>query len=519
MTMDADTTVPELGAAGAGRPAEARGLIWPLSLLDDLWNPILVKEVRQSLRGRLFRMSFMGTLVLAALACTTIIMSMGSNISETEARGYVTSMLLCMGCALWAVVPFATFQSMGSEWEENAYDLLILSDIRPRRIVRGKLLSASVQGLLFVAAFLPFLILSFLLQGVDLLSLLFLVTTSILLSGALSAVALFLSTLTSKRFARIMLLVVLGFLIFGAFGMAGSFSAELLRRPGSLRDRDFWFGTYYAVAIISLVSLVVYVSAANMLSHSEENRSTTLRIVSWIVPLILAIPCFEMGDAELVTIIGSVAIAWLTIVAIFFTTEEERLGRRVATFVPRSPIMGLLASPFLPGGGRGFLQFLLQILFVMGATIVGHILLLKPGGSLLDEGLGGLVVFAAFAICWVGLPSALFSPYTQRPNLRMAARVSIPLFGFLLGFLPALIGFFLGDRLMANGEHVGNPFFTLERATSERARNFTQDPYQMTVLVVTILTIASNLPRVIIGVREVVTVSLRKSEMPSELAA
>ena len=53
-------------------------------LIDDRWNPILVKEVRQAVRGKFFRISFFCTLVAVSLVSMVAIMAMGGDVARFE---------------------------------------------------------------------------------------------------------------------------------------------------------------------------------------------------------------------------------------------------------------------------------------------------------------------------------------------------------------------------------------------------------------------------------------------------
>src|SRR5688572_7360273 len=104
----------------------------------DVLNPVLLKEVRQALRGRTFRTSLGLTLVAATLATTILVLSQDPAQVLDSGVDYLTAIYACLAFALLAVVPFSAYQSMGAEWEESTFDLLVLSDLKPRRIVIGK---------------------------------------------------------------------------------------------------------------------------------------------------------------------------------------------------------------------------------------------------------------------------------------------------------------------------------------------------------------------------------------------
>ena len=136
--------------------------------LDDRLNPILVKEIRAALRGRVFRIGFLCTIVLLTVTSLTLFNRVGLRPGPDEGQAYFLGILTCLEIAVIGLVPFSTFSAMGAEWDENTYDLLVISNMQPLQIVRGKLACAVVQTLLIFSAFAPFLVFAFLLRGVDL---------------------------------------------------------------------------------------------------------------------------------------------------------------------------------------------------------------------------------------------------------------------------------------------------------------------------------------------------------------
>ena len=95
---------------------------------SDRFNPILVKELRQAVRGRLFPIAF--GVILLILTMTTVVALLSSTESvglRGVGRGTFLGMYTTLGIALFGLVPFASFASLGGEWEENTFDLLVLS--------------------------------------------------------------------------------------------------------------------------------------------------------------------------------------------------------------------------------------------------------------------------------------------------------------------------------------------------------------------------------------------------------
>ncbi|MFT5150349.1 MAG: hypothetical protein ACI841_000330, partial [Planctomycetota bacterium] len=417
--------------------------------LDDFWNPILVKEVRQALRGRFFRVSFVLVLAALLIACAAMIIDMGTTVSSHEGRDFFFGIFVCLSAAVMGLVPFAAFNSMGAEWEENTFELLVISNLRPNRILIGKLLSAWTQSLLYFSAFTPFLVFAFLLRGIDLGVVGVMLITAQVGSVALSILAIFLSTLSKQRFVRIVLMAILsGALILAVIGVS-VMTEGLLRRPGELRDRDFWLGCGASMIAIGTVASFCFLAACNMLAHSEENRSTGLRILSCVVLLIMMVFVGLMmnlrADRSALSGTSIMMIVCMLVPGTFFATEAERLGRRVRPRIPRTQLISTLVAPWLPGGSRGLILFSGQLLLIVLFSSAGHLLLLGPADRWADEGCLGVILAALYAFFYVALPSGLCSKNTGSLRLRSMVRASVPFLIMALAFGPALLGFFVKD--------------------------------------------------------------------------
>src|SRR5262245_30147670 len=105
----------------------------PKKSLSDRLNPILVKEVRQALRGRFFKVMFWTTLGSATLSGLLVVAGAASS-NEVESIGqtFFIVMFGCMSAAVHAFVPFSAYLSTSGEWDENTHDLLVLSNLGPR---------------------------------------------------------------------------------------------------------------------------------------------------------------------------------------------------------------------------------------------------------------------------------------------------------------------------------------------------------------------------------------------------
>ncbi|HSP77147.1 MAG TPA: ABC transporter permease, partial [Myxococcaceae bacterium] len=139
-----------------------------LARLGDGLNPLVVKEVRQGLRTRVFWGSF-GLMLLGCL-----VVSVGAYATVRE-RGFAEhgddfflAFYVCLGVVHFFIIPYNAYRSLAREREDETWVLLVLTGLGPRRILRGKVASYLVQAGLYASAITPFLLFSYYLNGIEL---------------------------------------------------------------------------------------------------------------------------------------------------------------------------------------------------------------------------------------------------------------------------------------------------------------------------------------------------------------
>ncbi len=470
MTMD---PAAELGADGA--PASSPAAPPRSGFFGDFLNPVLVKEIRQSQRGKVFAISLIVTVLLALLACTIMALEITDRTAQ-PGRDFFAAVYAFLCGAVLLVVPFQAFHAMGSEWDDHTFEMLVLSNLKPRQIVVGKILAGFVQALLFFAAFMPFLAVAFLLRGVDVLVLAVILGLTAFASLWLTTVSIMFSTLTRNRFLRVIMMVMLGGALVGTIAAASGLGNELMRQPDQITDWQFWLAMPQLLAVATFGGFLALFISCNVLSHAEENRSTNVRVLISVGTLLFLIamavnatvPTPRMPREPLfgLTIF---AMFGLALAGVFLCTEPDRLGRRVAPTVPKSGVAALLTLPWFPGRGRGVLFFLLHVAALVvgalclaaftggrGMTIVGSSGYVDNDPIMNDGGLG-LLVAAVYVLLYTLLPIGICSLFLgtsdrSRKIVRVLAILS-PAF-FILA--PAVLGLLIGSGPMRDMWHVGN---------------------------------------------------------------
>lgn len=524
--MPADAGAATAATGSAQRPiGKPEGFIRrTLGAFDDRLNPILVKEMRQALKGRYFKATFWITLSIGFLVGILMLNNAATREDPSSFLGeqFFIATYACLAIGVIVFVPFWGFISMGNEWEENTFDLLVISNLRPRSIVLGKLFSTLAQALLFYSAFTPLLAFAFLLRGVDLWSSLFIFALSILVCAVLSLVSIALSTTSRARFGRVIAMVVL----LGGLGQIGvgsiGFVATVVSSPAILSDPSFQNALGMGLTGTVALAGLAYVTAVARLAHPEENRSTGLRVLVTVVILAsLGWSAHLLGELggglELLLAFQAGTIASIVVPMVFLVTEPPWLGRRVRSQVPKHPLGAFAAAPFLPGGGRGFLLLLTLLGLSLGSCVAVYHLGTLSGAIALEEGEGSMLLATVSALfcyttIYLGLPSALLESFTKTLKGRTFVRSTIPVFVLLAYLIPTLFGLFTDNHALMRGSHLGNPVWVMIEVGRQQT-GLTFGPLVL-VEILCAITILLNLGRLLEGFQEVLACAAERRGTP-----
>jgi len=347
-----------------------------LETTGEWFNPILVKECRQALKSRQFSITFFLMLVACWLWSIFSILGIGPELAYGAAGNTVVmGYFLILAFPLTIIVPFMAFRSISSESDDKTFELVAITNLSPRQIVGGKLSGAVLQMLLFFSVVIPCLAFSYLLRGVEMLtiglSLYYLFLYSILCTVA----AIMLATVARDRFWQI--LVSLG-LIIGLFvNFMGIISyARIFLFTGELSLTSFFpsqplFWPINVGLFLSAVSTSVlfYLAAASQLTFASDNRSTALRVctviqhalfVGWMAIAAATFMNERPGMQnyfllELLMIVLTISAAYWYLMGVFATGENDLLSPRVKRGLPLTFAGRMFLNWLYPGPGRGYL--------------------------------------------------------------------------------------------------------------------------------------------------------------------
>ena len=329
----------------------------------DWLNPILVKETRQALKS----FQFTATFILLLIACWVVTMGgvayIGPRIFYAAEGG---SLMLwyygILAFPLAVVVPYAAFRSLASEREDNTYDLLSITTLKPRQIITGKLGSSIVQMGVFFSAITPCLAFTYLLRGIDLPTIAVLLAYLFFWSLALSMVGILVATLTKRRFAHVFLSVAfLGalLLLFRLAIMEVSF--PMIQMSYSyLGSSEFWLFVLVVATFYLTSFALAYFAAAGMISFASENRSTPLRIcmlvqMAAIVGWISYAWIVSLYHLEVVAGLAAAGAVYWYVMGTMLTAEHPGMSQRVKRRLPHTTVGRIFFSWLNPGPASGYM--------------------------------------------------------------------------------------------------------------------------------------------------------------------
>ncbi|QDT73754.1 ABC transporter permease [Lacipirellula limnantheis] len=342
-----------------------------LAALAERANPILVKETRQALKSRQFIITFMIVLLFCWIVSFVGIAIVGPQIYYAAAGpGMLAAYYTILIIPLTLVVPFTAFRSLAAEQEENTFDLLSITTLGSRQIVTGKLASALVQMVVYLSAVSPCIAFTFLLRGVDAITVGMLLAVAMLGSVGLSMMALLIGAAARVRTTQVVISVALVLLLAGA-GVALWFLGIGIISDGSAmyRQAEFWL---FAVVVMSLYVTtfgLLHAAAAAQVAFVSENRSTPLRrwmmaqqacLCGWMAGLVYVVlgspgassSGFMSGVVIITATLGS---GYWFLMGAMMTGEWPHLSRRVQRSLPTNDAWRPFVSLMNPGPGAGYL--------------------------------------------------------------------------------------------------------------------------------------------------------------------
>jgi hypothetical protein len=417
-------------------------------------NPIVVKEFRQAVRSR-FVVAVLMLFLLVDLAILAGFLLLSPDLAaEAESGRNVFSALFavllftCMG-----FVPLYAGVRLSLERNDTNIDLFFITTVSPGAIVRGKYFTAMALTLLIFSACMPLLAFTYLLRGIDLPTIFFVLAVAFLVCAAGNALGVFAGCLPGGWLFRGLLAAASLFVLI--FAASGTFSVVMrdMLMFGRYRtwDWDFLagFGTIVFLELLG-IGLLQVLSAA-MLSPKPANRMLVPRLyttICWAAAgLLVGAWCWHEGRAEMLLawlIPGTVLFSGFAVMAL---GERDTWSRRLRKRIPRNPLLRLPAFLFYTGAAGGLLWSTLMFAATLGVCCAwgGRV-----GGALSRdqfEGCRNAAICFGYVLCY-----CLTTASVRGLFLKKLPTLYLPIIAMLLGvaatLVPYLVAFFVMDQRM-----------------------------------------------------------------------
>ncbi len=338
-------------------------------------NPILVKEARQALKSRQFVITF-GLLLICGLGWSLIGVSMLMPGIYYAASGpfMLIGYAIILTVPMLLIVPFSAYRSLAGEREDGTYELLSITTLSSRQIVTGKLGSAVLQMLVYYSALSPCIAFTYLLRGVDVITLGLVLFYTFVASVLLSAVGLLVATLSRARHVQVLLSValLLGLAFFTLMWCIWTaiFIGESANMP--VDDAEVWIVQGSILTACGSYLILFLLAAAAQLSFASDNRSTKLRLAMLVQQVLFT---GWMGyfwimyhwEEILFSLLAFSGGHWMLMGALL-TGEWSVLSPRVKRQLPQSVLGRVFLTWFNPGSGTGYVFAVVNLVAVTVLT-------------------------------------------------------------------------------------------------------------------------------------------------------
>lgn len=464
-------------------------------------NPIVVRELRQAMQGRfissitlLFLLVQMVILGFALLSFDGVGASPGASL-DTGRWLFIPLFGTLLAACLF--IPMFTARRLASERSGADADLLFITTLSPRRIIWGKFLCAMTLTILLYSASLPFITLTYMLRGIDIPTILLVMSAGFVLVGMCVMLAILQAALPIKGAIRILLWIGFGLGLFGVFWWAMMLvgPAVLFGVGSTVRSPLFWPVTGLVLACVGLVMGLWFVLSVALVSPPSSNRALLVRgyiAAMWLISGIgAAVAGYFLSRLPSTTITEILITFWfifqcgfLCLIMLGAVSERDGIGPRVTRAIPRHRLLRVPAFLFYSGSAGGIAWCVsMLVLTLLGAWVwglwngVNGDLFLNsvanpgPLAETMPRMLSICLYVLAYALTAYRIRLTLFKRSLQPRNTWVLAVLLMAL-GTVL---PMLFSFLLYKRIWWDASimwRIGNPLASVMEVSSDALSTF-----------------------------------------------
>lgn len=349
-----------------------------VELIDNRSNPILVKEIRQALHSNVFVVLFLALLLVNVIIC--LVGTVGNlPIDADDAFGMemFVGLAVAYGILSLLLLPLISMMSIEKERSSYTFEILQITRLTTYQVVRGKLYSVYVQLLIYMSAFFPFMMFTYLARGITVFQIMAGFTFITLIAAWLVMLGFVFGTGARVRAAK-SLLQLAGF---ASFIFAGSMTVAALGATDFFTDNisssEFVLAAVSFLVAYAFSFVILYLAVVNQLSPRVTNCSRGFRVASLLFTAVSLLITGAMqpfyghtGDyRDFVIGVIMVNLLWWCVMFLFSSAEEVDVPPALIRRIPRSHLARTVLRLLIPGGTRGYVLSMLMILILLTAII------------------------------------------------------------------------------------------------------------------------------------------------------
>ncbi len=408
--------------------------------VDDLINPIAIKEMRQAVNG-----NFITWLLILFLAAQCVIVGFplifnNDTIADNFSLGRLIFNLLLMVLLMTSILflpSYITIRFILERTKKNI-DLFFFTNMRPVSIVLGKTLAAMLLTLLFFSASVPFMTFTFLLRGLDLPSIFLVLFFNFLVVIFVIQLAILTATLPGGAISRGISAFAVISLFFFLFVGALLFSHNMLESGigSTMNSGDFWINGIIITSFVLTIAGLLFLLSISIITSPSSNKSFGIRlylIFLWCISGIITYFLSSSYGKDFFTVWVTAMTLLFCISMIIATSERQELGPRIIKKIPEKLFFRVPAFLLFSGsaGGIAFAAVMVCLTLFGGYAISN--LRFNANSILISANIGTITFCSCLSALFI---SRVFLRNTSRPYI-----TGIIAFGIVMAavFIPAFI--------------------------------------------------------------------------------
>lgn len=315
--------------------------------LDDWLSPILVKELRQGMRARVFVISF---LLLQVFLIVLVMGNLAAQDDRTALQFQSGFFWVIIGFVLLALMPLRGLVAVSQEIKNHTMETIMLTRLTAWRVVFGKWSALFAQSLLLVSAALPYVILRYFIGGDDIVSDFCWILFMLWLSGILIAASIAVSALGNPV---IRIAILIGVIVLTANGADDIFYSGLSSEGG-------WEILGWAILFGFFVPALLFELTTTSIAPASENHAMPRRLFGlFFFSFACGLAWITHGDFPAGIIVPLIVLIGI---CYFDLAEKPRLLPRMIQSLSQRGWLGKMAAFFLLPGWPTALLFSLVVI-------------------------------------------------------------------------------------------------------------------------------------------------------------